>query len=529
MLEKPNLNTKNQIVIVELPDLSNANTTFLTAKLDALGITGTVKSNDGFADNDYLLLGDVGQKRSEILKVGAAVTLGTSITLGACVYDHPIGTKVTLVRYNQLSIYGSATDDDSSPTLIGGLENIDVENGRNVIEVATGDIASYYYARFYNENDTAYSSYSDSVPALGLGFRTRGEIKREFLSMYGLKKDNLLTDDWLNRAINRWQRELSKRYKRWTCLKETEIQDLAEDRQSYALPTDIQDYTNDSIVSIKIKGQPELTYVDNEIFNNLTFDHIGSAVKTEAVVTDTTLVLDDSSDFNQQNSNCYSLGNTIAYPLNTESTGTLSGIAAGTAITAFADAGSDTTTVTSASHGLSNGDTAYIQGTRNYDGKYTVSGVAGNDFDIEKTFVADDATGAVDSTNGAISKTLPVGTEVWQNRTQGQPVNFNIEPDTQKIRLFPIPDSTWDLKNMTVEYWEQFTPLDDDADITRFFQPDNAFTYLNYQLSKLRTESEQLVLSKKSEWEEDLEKMVDEDTDFVDVRMQPRNIYRQPY
>ncbi len=66
-------------------------------------------------------------------------------------------------------------------------------------------------------------------------------------------------------------------------------------------------------------------------------------------------------------------------------------------ITAFADAGGGFTTVTSATHGLSNGDTLLISGTTNYDGGFAVSASTTNTFAIEIAFVADDATGSFDS------------------------------------------------------------------------------------------------------------------------------------
>lgn len=62
-------------------------------------------------------------------------------------------------------------------------------------------------------------------------------------------------------------------------------------------------------------------------------------------------------------------------------------------ITAFADAGGGKTTVTAAGHPFSNSDIVEIKGTTSYDGEWTVSGVAGNNFDITTAFVADDATG----------------------------------------------------------------------------------------------------------------------------------------
>ena len=63
------------------------------------------------------------------------------------------------------------------------------------------------------------------------------------------------------------------------------------------------------------------------------------------------------------------------------------------AITAFADAGGGKVTVTSASHTLTDGGIVSISGTTSYNGIFAVSDVAGNDFNITDTWVADDGTG----------------------------------------------------------------------------------------------------------------------------------------
>jgi hypothetical protein len=66
-------------------------------------------------------------------------------------------------------------------------------------------------------------------------------------------------------------------------------------------------------------------------------------------------------------------------------------------ITVFADAGGGQVTVTSAGHGLSNGDSVLITKTTNYDGGYVISNVTTDTFEITATWVADDATGTWDS------------------------------------------------------------------------------------------------------------------------------------
>lgn len=63
------------------------------------------------------------------------------------------------------------------------------------------------------------------------------------------------------------------------------------------------------------------------------------------------------------------------------------------AITAFADAGGGQVTVTSAAHGLLNGDAVTISGTTNYNGIFIVANKTDNTYEITDTWVVDDATG----------------------------------------------------------------------------------------------------------------------------------------
>lgn len=526
--ERPSIiHIKNDVVRVALPYIEGTKFTYLTAAVAATGTTLTVKDNSDLSNNDYLIIEDVGTKTCEIVKIGAAVTAGTSLTVSACTFAHAIGAKVTLIRYNQCRLYSSTTASDAAPAVASALENLDVQLGYNEIKATAAN--TYYYARYYNEQGTTYSSYSDSAIATGLSTKARGEIKLEFLSIYNEQIDDLITDDWLNRAINRWQRELLKRRRHWSCLKYSTILSMVEDKQGYTLPTDMQIYDNEGIMSAKITDEAELNPLDQKNFLSVTYDHIGTTVSTAAALGATSLVLSDSSDFTQQNGTVYCKGVKIGYTLNTESTGTLSGITTCVAITAFADAGSGYTTVTAAGHGLSNGDTAYIGSTRNYDGSYTVSGVAGNNFNILKTFVADDATGGVSEVDDAITEALSAGDEVWETRTASEPTHFFVDPQSKEIKLYPMPNSTYDDKNLYLEYWRKFPDLSDDTDETLFQYPENCYHYLSWQIAIRRRLGLDEQIARKGIWDVDLDKLAAEDPDPREVRFTPMNFYKPIY
>jgi hypothetical protein len=70
------------------------------------------------------------------------------------------------------------------------------------------------------------------------------------------------------------------------------------------------------------------------------------------------------------------------------------------AITAMADSAANPgthTTVTSAGHGMGNGEPVAQFGTTSYNGLFTTSATTANDYDIERPFVANDATGNFES------------------------------------------------------------------------------------------------------------------------------------
>jgi hypothetical protein len=66
------------------------------------------------------------------------------------------------------------------------------------------------------------------------------------------------------------------------------------------------------------------------------------------------------------------------------------------AITVFADGGGGLVTVTSAGHGLADGQIVSITGTTNYNGVFVVQNKTTDTFQITDTWVADDATGTWD-------------------------------------------------------------------------------------------------------------------------------------
>jgi hypothetical protein len=107
-------------------------------------------------------------------------------------------------------------------------------------------------------------------------------------------------------------------------------------------------------------------------------------------------------------------------------------------ITAFADAGDSDTTVTSATHNLSNGDKVSITGTTSYNGIFEINSVGANDFVIETAFVADDATGTWNETDSVS------GTHWFEYDSSGTLTRKAIAVCGNKLLKMDELDGTWD-------------------------------------------------------------------------------------
>ena len=136
--------------------------TLLTAALAAGGTALTVASNTAFADDDYLLLGRIGEEKTEIVRIDAAISAGTAITISACIYAHDVDTPVTKVDYNQVEFYRGTTTVAGDSSSLAAAAAIDPTEIFTYFEDTT-NTTGYGFARFYSVVDTDYSAYSDAI------------------------------------------------------------------------------------------------------------------------------------------------------------------------------------------------------------------------------------------------------------------------------------------------------------------------------------------------------------------------------
>ena len=157
-----------KIVKIKNPVLPQQEETFLTTKYTS-GTSLTVKNNEGWADNDIAVVGNIGEEKAEAGLV-SGISGNTTITIDSALkFDHPIETPLFRSQYNQISLEQKASG-GSYAEIAEGKQNIewDEADGYSKISVATGVDGDTYKWRFYNTLTGGYSIYSGELPGTGL-------------------------------------------------------------------------------------------------------------------------------------------------------------------------------------------------------------------------------------------------------------------------------------------------------------------------------------------------------------------------
>jgi hypothetical protein len=159
------------------PNISKYPRTQLAAQIAASGVTMTVSDNNGFEDNDWFIVGEIGDNRTEEGDVNGAVTRGTSLTVtNTLKFAHELDSPVTRIQERGIKIYGAATDGGAG-TLIASVDAIttpiadavSIQWDRPVYSeytlISTDTTYAYYFVKF--TDGTTDSAASDYIPATG--------------------------------------------------------------------------------------------------------------------------------------------------------------------------------------------------------------------------------------------------------------------------------------------------------------------------------------------------------------------------
>lgn len=158
------------------PSTDSLEKTYLSQYLASGATALIVKNNDRFATTQAVLIGEMGEERSE-LNTTSGITGKNSITIDVATnFNHNADDPVYKLEYNQVKFYKSATLTGTYTVL--ATVDIDVDNHDKVTRYddATALTTDYYKIQYYNSETTVTSELSDPIPASGQAVNTAGKV-----------------------------------------------------------------------------------------------------------------------------------------------------------------------------------------------------------------------------------------------------------------------------------------------------------------------------------------------------------------
>ena len=299
----------------------------------ALTVTSTdlvpaASSSDTWADNDYMIVGEIGQESTEIMQMAAAVTSATSLTIdrsgqaGGLRHSHPVGTPIYRVDYNRIEYSRSTTATGTKSV----LTTIRVQPDDLFTRYEdTSNTTGYGFVRFNNETSGAFSSYSALVnyetgeEQSSRDPRTLWSIRKKVRLLLNEKSSDRLTDEMIDDSINDKQRDLAHQ-RLWTFYEGERSFSRVANQFSYDIPATVQ-----VVHAVSVDTQPLIPVerarwdlmhfdsdnsTDDQAFFNIWNRDLRIANRPSSAATTTTLgaaltatatsaTVADSSDFNR--------------------------------------------------------------------------------------------------------------------------------------------------------------------------------------------------------------------------------------
>ena len=207
----------------------------------ASGIGSIILTNsNGFADNDYILLGEWGSETSEIIKVTTVTAATHTLTLATNTkFSHSESTKITIIKYNQVKFYQTATTTFSDSENYLGAIDIQADSLYTIYQDSV-NTTGYGWFKFYNETNAKITAESNAIPYGDFAANTAKKIIDGFLRSLNQKDSKLisLTDafEWLSEGYSIAQTELNLVNKEYKATVSTD-QVVTSGTSEYDLPT----------------------------------------------------------------------------------------------------------------------------------------------------------------------------------------------------------------------------------------------------------------------------------------------------
>lgn len=326
--------TKGEIEIQNTNLTANKSFTYLTADTNNTKTTLEVQSVVRFALDNPIVLGEIGQEDTELVRVHASTSpaAGTITLAAAPSFSHTQDTKVTKVLFDAIEI-------DWASTASGGkqeLATLEIDVGqKQTYYTDTSQTSGFYFVRFYDTNGGTVaanlSDWSDAIPYAGYSDNTVFAIKERALNDLDEEINKKITHAYLNQSLWEARREYHKAPGKRPFRRKynVDIGNVATGSYRVLAPSDLEKpETDENVYGVRIGTQPNLTKYSKKEFDDDYRNIPHTTLAEDYTVGNTYVSVADARDF-ATTGDINIAGDSIGYSARDLSTGSLTVSSAG--------------------------------------------------------------------------------------------------------------------------------------------------------------------------------------------------------
>jgi len=235
----------NTVIKAEHPDMSYVAKTRLGASVSAAEVTHTVVNNNKFTADDYVLFENLAEEKAELRKI-ASISGNTTIVTDALAFGHVKDTPIRFIPYNKVIFY-TATGEEATYAA-RNTASLAVDSDFTYYDYTSGSSSTWAKIRYYNEQGTSYSEFSDAVQFSGYKSGSLQYLIDAVRRTTRTEDKSIVSDDELKDCFNDFANEIASE-RNWQFLETNNTDSLEAGVQGYDLPGN---YRPGSIMQVRI-------------------------------------------------------------------------------------------------------------------------------------------------------------------------------------------------------------------------------------------------------------------------------------
>jgi hypothetical protein len=268
-----------------------------------------VEDSSGYKANDLILVGGLGNEKSESTDLSSTVPGTGSLTITGMDHSHSTDESVQTLLWNRFDIQYKITSTGTWTALVtasslGEESKFDWSTGETNYRHGAGDDTYYYRSRYYNSATADYSDWSDAITGEGLSRVHVGSMVEEVRRNCKDESNQKVSDITIIGYLNYAQDVVKSLYKKWPWLQAEAVVNpttlaLPSDfKRAYRLKYNFVDGTESQTYYLKYLPLVDFQnrYTDNnastsDYLEYYTIDDINSVIKLGPSPETTTAIL----------------------------------------------------------------------------------------------------------------------------------------------------------------------------------------------------------------------------------------------